>query len=945
MSAALPPPDNAALARQAFERGEAEAAAGSHEEARRWFDRARRLAPRDPMPRLMLATGLLGHDDRVAATLLAELTATHDVREVWLGLAAALHRLGDHSGAMRALDAALRRHVVDPAIASIADAITTAAGAAGWRGITRDGRSIGTEYRSGARLIGEPIDHAAIAATLGCVSCRDGGLAGWAWHQGDPDTDPVITIRSGKGRQNLVITATDTATNITGDGLLARPRSFIVSAAMLSGMRGPLHVVGRDGRDLLGSPLNPAAEATASAAAAETLARLYPAGPSRKRPMPAPPLAMPVAVNVQPMLRKPLRRLLADVVVPVHDGIAQTLACLDSVLTTLPRQSRLIVIDDASRDPDLVEALDSLARSQRIQLIRNKRNIGFPASANIGLNVTRGRDVVLLNSDTLVASGWLEDLRTVAYSASDIGTVTPLSNDATILSYPESTGGNPVPDRPATDWLSTMARRANRTMAVEIPVGVGFCLYMRRACLDQVGLLRADVFAQGYGEENDFCLRARHLGWRHAAAPGVFVAHVGGQSFGAAAQHLQARNSTLLERMHPGYGQLIAAFAMQDPLAAARRRLDLARWRALRKRGGQAAIIITHAAGGGVERQVAAAARRHSARGHRAVVLRPSRTPSGAACVTVSDGTSNGFPNLRYAMPDELPQLRRLLAGEKPREIELHHTVGHHPAVLQLLPRLDIPYDVHVHDYAWLCGRVALVGPTQRYCGEPDVARCEACVADTGSLIDEDISVSALRRRSALLFARARRILVPSADTAARISRHFPSINAQVQPHEDDATVPEPLPVAPSKCCRVCVIGAIGVQKGFQVLLDCARDAAERALPLEFVVVGHSIDDRRLLATGRVFVTGEFAPEEATALIRAQNATIALLPSIWPETWCFALGDAWRAGLRVVAFDIGAQAERIRQTGRGLVLPLGLQPQAVNNALISAVGLSANGRV
>ena len=85
-----------------------------------------------------------------------------------------------------------------------------------------------------------------------------------------------------------------------------------------------------------------------------------------------------------------------------------------------------------------------------------------------------------------------------------------------------------------------------------------------------------------------------------------------------------------------------------------------------------------------------------------------------------------------------------------------------------------MPYDVHVHDYAWLCGRVALVGPAQRYCGEPDVAQCEACVADAGNLIDEDISVAALRRRSARLLAGARRVIVPSEDTAARIRRHFP---------------------------------------------------------------------------------------------------------------------------------------------------------------------------
>ena len=124
-------------------------------------------------------------------------------------------------------------------------------------------------------------------------------------------------------------------------------------------------------------------------------------------------------------------------------------------------------------------------------------------------------------------------------------------------------------------------------------------------------------------------------------------------------------------------------------------------------------------------------------------------------------------------------------------------------------------------------------------------------------------------------------------------------------------------------------VGAIGIQKGFDVLLDCARDAASRRLPLEFVVVGHTIDDASLMSTGRVFVTGEFAAAEALPLIRAQHPTLALLPSIWPETWCFALSDLWQAGLRVAAFDLGAQAERIRASGgRGMLLPLGLSASA-----------------
>jgi GT2 family glycosyltransferase/glycosyltransferase involved in cell wall biosynthesis len=819
---------------------------------------------------LALATACLGQDDRRAETLFAKILAEHDVREAWLGLATARRRLRDMAGAEAALMEAQRWHAMDANGAALAQAIAP----------TPDGKP-------GER----------ISRTVGCVSGQDDGLVGWAWHPGDPERDPVLTIRPVRGGGRLTITATDRTAKV--EGLLARPRGFVVPDIPFN---GSVRVLGSDGKDLLGSPLNP-----------------------RARLVPVPVLpAMPRQAGSR-------RRLPVDIVVPVYGGAAHTLACLESVLASSRHGSRLIVIDDASAELELTTALDALARRRRIMLIRHRRNRGFPASANEGLRAAAGRDVVLLNSDTLVAPGWLAALRAVAYGAPDIGTVTPLSNDASIVTYPHD-----VPDLGETARLDQLARRANGAAAVDIPVGVGFCLYLRRACIDAVGRFRADIFAQGYGEENDFCLRARRIGWRSVAAPGVFVAHAGGRSFGAAAQHLRARNGALLERLHPGYQTLIETYLQADPLGPARRRLDLARWRAARRRGGKAMILVTHDAGGGVERQVQASAERHRARGLRVIVLRPTRDSDGQCCVLVGDG----FPDLRYRLPDELDRLRRLLAGEHPAGIELHHLVGHHPAITELIVSLGVPYDVHVHDYAWLCGRVALVGPDNRYCHEPNVARCEVCIAEGGNLIEEEISVARLRRRSARLLAGARRVVAPSEDAGARIRRHFPTARPVVLPHEDDAAIDDPRATAAGNWCRVCVIGAIGVQKGFQVLLDCAVDAATRSLPLDFVVVGHTIDDRALLATGRVFVTGPYEAGEAVALIKTQNASLALLPSIFPETWCLTLTEAWRAGLRVVAFDIGAQAERIRRTNRGIVLPLRVTVEQINDAMVAEIALT-----
>jgi glycosyltransferase involved in cell wall biosynthesis len=505
------------------------------------------------------------------------------------------------------------------------------------------------------------------------------------------------------------------------------------------------------------------------------------------------------------------------------------------------------------------------------------------------------------------------------------------------------------------DRIDRMAAKANGGAVVDIPTSVGFCMYIRHDCRAETGPFREDIFAQGYGEENDFCLRARHLGWRHVAATGVFVGHVGGQSFRGARAHLLRRNLALLERLHPGYHELVAQHVAADPLAEARRRLDLARWRArpaaTDKAGGAAVILITHDEGGGVERQVGVRARALMAQGLRPIILKPAA--NGGCRVVPGAGSedvwASDFPNLRYRIPEQLPELVSLLRRERPVHVELHHQLGHHHELLSLPARLGVPMDVFVHDYATICPRVTLVTVSNRYCGEPEAVQCEACIADLGSRLQEEIPVADLRRRTAADLAAARQVFFPSADTQKRLRRYMPGLRGVVTPWETEAPSRDKRPGAgggmrreatrsaprrgPRR--RVAVIGAIGTEKGYDVLLDCARDAARRDLPLEFIVIGYTHDDVRLIDTGRAEITYRFLPDEAIAEITAQHADIAFIPSIWPETWCFALSDAWAAGLKTVVFDIGTQAERVRATDNGWVLPLALPPAGINNALIA----------
>ncbi len=985
-------PSEIALARAALARGREDMARGDPVSALHWLERAHRLVPRDQNICLSLATACLGRDDQRARTLFETVTADHDLREAWLGLAASLHRLSQPEMAGHAIAKVLSRHIHQSDTNGIAAGVARSIQAAGWCGLRATGELVAHPYSPGPLnvvldgqrlltrriradwpmhvrldvmigdrpLLGSPIDLCAISRTTGYVAADRGGIKGWAWHPGDPTTDPVLTIDDGSGNPPLRIMATDRDVSIPDTGPLAHPRGFAVPAEAIRHLTGPLHVRGRDGRDLPGSPLAPLAEERAATAAARILARLYPAhgvvdpasdlasglasdlasdlGPPSAMPADLPLPAVPIGLN--------LRRRPVDVVVPVYGQTALVLACLETLFTSVGRPDRIVVVDDASPDPALVAELDRLARARRIRLIRNPHNLGFPGSANAGILAATGRDVVLLNSDTMVPPGWLQRLQDAAHAADDIGTVTPLSNNASILSYPGPGPDNAIPDLAETIALDRLASRANGDKIVDIPVGVGFCLYIRRDCLDATGRLRDDVFAQGYGEENDFCLRARRLGWRHVALPGLFVAHASGKSFGASAIHLRARNQDILNRLHPGYDRLIRDFIvagpladpLANPLADARRRFDLERWRGARKPGQTTAILITHDNGGGVEQRIARAADDHAQSGRQTIVLRPSKTDDGEAAIVVGNGADRAFPNLRYRMPGELPLLLRWLRTQRPDRVEAHHFLGHHPAIHDLIARLGVPYEAHVHDYAWFCPRISLVGGQDRYCGEPDRTSCQSCVDDHGSFLSETITVADLTARSAAFLRAARQVIAPSRDAANRIRRHFPGIVPDIVPHEDDDAIawhPRP-PSRPAGRLRVCVLGGIGLHKGYDVLLACARNAAVRALDLEFVVVGSTTDDARMLATGRVFVTGTYAPREAVGLIAAQQPSLGFLPSIWPETWCMALSDLWRAGLRVAAFDLGAPAERIRHTGRGILLPLHLSAGAINDVLIAS---------
>ena len=638
-----------------------------------------------------------------------------------------------------------------------------------------------------------------------------------------------------------------------------------------------------------------------------------------------------------------LRRAPIDIIIPVYGHRAETLACLRSVLSTAGTRARVVVVDDASPDPALVAALDSLLAAGRITLLRNESNLGFVRSVNRALAMNSGQDIVLLNSDTLVFEDWLQRLSDAAYNAPRVGTVTPFSNDGSIASYPRRFGGAIDADEAAA--ISRFAAQTQPGASAEIPVGVGFCLYIRHDCLKAVGELDAATFGVGYGEESDFCLRARKLGWSHRLAADVFVYHAGGGSFGPRRAALLERSQRLLNLRYPGYDRHITGFLTQDHLLPLRRKLDERRLAAFE---GRFVLIVTLALEGGVERFVTEHKQQIRAQGLIPLVLKPHRAGDARSCELSTEAID--APNLRYRIRADLPALTALLAQLRLDRIEIQHFLDLDPAVIEAVRTLGVPYDVMIHDYAWICPRITLIDGSGRYCGEPAVSVCESCVRKNGSRLPKSLSVAALRKRSGAWLAQARIIRAPSSDAAARLQRYFPHLNIIVHPHaalppaSPSVALSTPASRAPtsrSAKVRVALIGAIGRHKGYQVLLGCARDAAARHLPLEFVVIGYTENDRALLRTGKVEVTGRYVDVEIPHLLRRERPDLVFAASVWPETWCYTLDHALAGGFPVVAFDVGAVAERLRALGTPTLLPLDLASRHINEQLLE-VGAHGN---
>ncbi|MFN3707842.1 glycosyltransferase family 2 protein [Microcella sp.] len=261
------------------------------------------------------------------------------------------------------------------------------------------------------------------------------------------------------------------------------------------------------------------------------------------------------------------------IVVPVYGDLSSLLRCVDSLIATVDTsRDRVLLVNDSGPEADLIEReLQSrISGRDGFRYARNEHNLGFVGTCNrAALELDdSGNDILLLNSDTEPLDGWIDELRAVLHDDDRHGIVCARSTNATIASLPfrlRDPGGERT--RKRSEEVS-IALREHLPRYSYPPVAMGFCFLVRRALIDRFGLFD-EIFAPGYGEENDFCLRMADEGFRSVMAHRALVVHEGARSFLSARRaRLRHEHERILTKRHPDYSARVRRYLWCDIDAA-----------------------------------------------------------------------------------------------------------------------------------------------------------------------------------------------------------------------------------------------------------------------------------------------------------------------------------------------------------------------------------------
>ncbi len=630
---------------------------------------------------------------------------------------------------------------------------------------------------------------------------------------------------------------------------------------------------------------------------------------------------------------------LATIVVPVYNAFSAVRRCLESLEQTLNFEHvEVLVIDDASTDERIKELILSYGEKRGFRTHFNNKNLGYTATVNLAFELCGGRDVVLLNSDTVVTGRWFQALRYAAYSFPRIASATAISNKAGAFSMVEyELAGQTFSELNALGKKITQIAEGR---ILEVPTGNGFCTYIRRDALDKIGVYDLGKYSRGYGEENDFAMRARRLGWKSVVCDKAFVFHEESQSFGAEKQELIRLGLRQLNQDFPEYQILTSRF--WDPeFTHVRQRLKVELKKTPSRDSLKRILFVMPITGGGLPEtnldlisglkgefesfilkcqgtEVTLYSFGDSEEAN--VALRLTLTQPVDPLSHQSDEYDRLFADILYQFSIDV--------------IHVEHLAWQSMGIADVAKSLDLPLFFTVHDYYSICASHNLIDDTGKFCGGTCTQTKGQCAVDlwpsSAIPVLKDGFIKLWQTLNLEFLETCRAIFAPSEAAGKILADKFPKVESKIKliPHQRTLKTSgyAPIHIAGEKI-RVLVLGNIGASKGAKVLekICKSRDVQD----FEFHFLGESWPNLRNYGIHH----GKYDRDDVNKKILDIRPHVGILFSIWAETFSHTLTELVSAGIPVAALNLGAIGERTERMKAGLLL----DPNSDPNQLIKEI--------
>ena len=637
-------------------------------------------------------------------------------------------------------------------------------------------------------------------------------------------------------------------------------------------------------------------------------------------------LEVPVLLPNRKCEFRPLREE-TDIIIPVYNGMDFLPALFNSIIRNTHSPYRLLIIDDASRDLRVWPYLQEIARSSVSSvLLRNTDNLGFISTCNRAIALTRNH-FVILNTDVEVPPYWLERLMTPIYTEPNVASVTPFTNSGTICSFPSFNADNKLLNSWPLEAIDLHFARVAEPPRINMPTGVGFCMAFNRHVVEKIGAFDDKIFKSGYGEENDWCMRASARGHVHRMASNLFVYHKHGGSYdGNGRTVLRDSNFRALVGRHPNYPKIVEDYIHRDPAGRLRNFLLLLVVAHIADK--KTILIVDHNLGGGANHYRRRLLRDYVEQGHPVLLFVEDYHAQERFLIF-----SYGEHEVRFEV-DSLEDLIRLCRVIPIAEIFYNEAVSYSDplALVRMLITIrkaaGAELTVSFHDYYPLCPSYTLLNHEGRYCGIPEDLRvCDRCLVENRELVrkwNELIpknkgGIRSWRNAWGNLIASADRVLCFSDYTAGLVRKVYPGACSKivVRPHQIDF-LSVPLPRIDLKTnLHIGVVGAINYAKGADVVCRIAKIISARRFPIKITVIG-TINTDNLPSALRV--TGVFERESLGRMLEHEHINVCLFPSVWPETFSYVTHELMSLGMPLCCFDLGAPADAVRRYRLGRVL-------------------------